>query len=132
MARRKKTYAGERFTVKRTVQLTPAQAAEIDAAAEQQGATWSDFARELMFRRLGMPGIVAGTRRDPAGDAYHSPPCAPPPLEHSANGNNLNQIARHLNTTGDLSNWADLREAVALFTKAENLYIAALEQVLTP
>jgi hypothetical protein len=131
VARRKKNYAGERFTVKRTLQLTPAQAAEIDAAAEQQGATWSDFARELMFRRLGMPGIVAGTRRDPVADRIIQAMRAAA-VEHSANGNNLNQIARYLNTTGDLPNWADLREAVAAFTKAENLYIAALERVLSP
>ena len=84
-----------------------------------------------MFRRLGMPGIVAGTRRNPERDALFAALRAAA-FEHSANGNNLNQIARHLNTTGDLSNWADLREAVALFAKAENLYIAALEQVLTP
>ena len=132
MARHKKTYAGEQFTVKRTVKLTPAQAAEIDAAAERQGAAnWSDFARELMFRRLGTPAIVAGTRRNPEKDALFSA-LRTAALEHSANGNNLNQIARHLNTTGDLRNWADLREAVAAFNKAENLYIAALERVLTP
>jgi Bacterial mobilisation protein (MobC) len=131
MARRKKTYAGERFTVKRTVKLTPAQAAEIDAAAEQQGATWSDFARELMFRRLGMPAMSASTRRDPAADRIIQAMRAAA-LEHASNGNNLNQIARHLNSTGDLRNWADLREAVALFARAENLYIAALEKVLTP
>jgi hypothetical protein len=131
VARRKKNYAGERFTVKRTLKLTPAMAAELDAAAEQRGASWSDFAREVMLRRLGMPGMVAGTRRDPAADRIFQAMRATA-LEHSANGNNLNQIARHLNTTGDLPNWADLREAVALFTKAENLYLAALEQVLTP
>ena len=32
--------------------------------------------------------------------------------ELSAIGNNLNQIARHLNTTGDLRDWAELREAI--------------------
>ncbi len=131
MARRKKTYAGERFTVKRTLQLTPTMAAELDAAAERQGATWSDFARELMFRRLGMPGIVAGARRNPDKKALFAALRAAA-FEHSANGNNLNQIARHLNMTGELTNWADLREAVELFRKAEDLYIAALEQVLAP
>jgi Bacterial mobilisation protein (MobC) len=131
MARHKKTYAGVNFTVKRTVKLTPGQAAEIDAAADQQGATWSDFARELMFRRLGLPGIVAGTRRDPVSDRIIQAMRAAA-LEHSANGNNLNQIARHLNTTGELRDWGELRAALALFTKAETLYLAALEQVLTP
>jgi hypothetical protein len=131
MARHKKNYAGERQTAFVGFWITPAQAAELDAAAERQGASRSDFARELIFRRLGMPGLVAGTRRDPAADRIFQAMRAAA-LEHSASGNNLNQIARQLNTTGDLPNWADLREAVALFTKAENLYIAALEQVLTP
>jgi len=131
MARHRKTYAGERFAVKRTLQLTPSQAAEIDAAAEQRGATWSDFMRELAFRRLGTPGIVSGVRRNPETarivQAMHAAA-----VEHSANGNNLNQIARHLNTTGELRDWMELREAVALFKKAEELYIAALERVMTP
>lgn len=131
MARHKKNYAGERRSARLNLKCTPSELAEIDAAAEQQGASRSDFARELIFRRLGIPAIVAGTRRDPAAariiDAMRAAA-----LEHSANGNNLNQIARHLNTTGDLANWADLRAAVELFAKAENLYIAALEQVLTP
>jgi hypothetical protein len=103
-------------------------AAEIDAAAEGQGASWSDFARELLFRRLGMPGIVAGTQRSRERDALFAALHAAA-VEHAANGNNINQIAKQLNTTGDLPNWADLREAVALFTKAEKLYIAALERV---
>lgn len=131
MARHKRTYAGEQFTVKRTVKLTPGQAAEIDAAAERQGATWSDFARELLFRRLGTPAIVAGARRNPGQKALIAALRAAA-FEHSAIGNNLNQIARHLNMTGELRDWADLREAVALFKKAEDLYIAALEQVLAP
>jgi hypothetical protein len=130
MARYKKAYAGERFTVKRTLQLTPMQAAELDAAALRQGATWSDFARELMFRRLGTPGIVAGARRNPDKNALIAE-LRGVAFEHSAIGNNLNQIARHLNMTGEIGDWADLREAVALFRKAEDLYIAALEQVLT-
>ena len=69
--------------------------------------------------------------RDPKADRIFTAMRAAA-VEHSANGNNLNQIARQLNSTGDLQNWADLREAVALFTKAEKLYVAALEQVLTP
>jgi hypothetical protein len=131
MARRKKNYTGERQTAFVGFWITPAQAAELDAAAEQQGASRSDVAREMIFRRLGMPAVVAGARRDPASDRIIQAMRAAA-VEHAANGNNLNQIARHLNTTGDLSNWADLREAVAAFKKAEDLYIAALEQVLTP
>lgn len=131
MARYKKAYAGERFTVKRTLQLTPTQAAALDAAAAGQGATWSDFARELLFRRLGIPGIVAGARRNPDKNELVAA-LRGAAFEHSASGNNLNQIARRLNMTGEVRDWVDLREAVALFKRAEDLYIAALEQVLTP
>jgi hypothetical protein len=131
MARRKKNYAGERHTAGLHVKCTPSQRAELEAAAERQGANLSDLTRELLFRRLGLPGIVAGTQRNPERDALFTALRAAA-VEHAANGNNINQIARHLNTTGELGNWPDLREAVALFTKAEKLYIAALERVLTP
>jgi Bacterial mobilisation protein (MobC) len=131
MARHKKNYAGERRTAELHVKCTPSELAELDTAAEQQGATRSDFTREVIFRRLGSPAIVAGTRRDPVA-ARTIQAMRAAALEHSANGNNLNQIARQLNTTGEIANWADLRAAIELFTKAEKLYIAALEQVLTP
>ena len=52
MARRtKKNDDGEQFTVIRTVRLKPSQAAELDAGAMELGASVSDLARELMFRR---------------------------------------------------------------------------------
>jgi hypothetical protein len=131
MARHERTYDGERFTVKRTLKLTPSQAAELDTGAARQGATWSDFARELLFRRLGSPGIVAGTRRDPEavaiiraldGAAY----------QNSAAGNLLNQLARHANTSGELGEHrlAELDDAIALFRKAAEQHLAALDRVL--
>jgi hypothetical protein len=95
VARYERSYTGERRTEKMTVQLTPTERAELASAAEHGGApTLSEFARELLFRRLGTPGVVAGTRRNPQAAA----------LIHELNalGNNLNQIARHANTTGEL------------------------------
>ena len=50
--------------------------------------------------------------------------------ELQAIGNNLNQIARHLNTTGELRDWDELRQALALFEKSEAQHIAAIERVL--
>jgi hypothetical protein len=94
MARHKKTYSGERFTVKRTLQLTPSQAAELDAGAEQRRVRWSDFTRELLFRRFAEAGKVAGTRRDPQGAAVLR--------ELNALGINLNQLMRHGHQTGEL------------------------------
>ena len=92
MARYGRTYIGERRTVKRTVKLTPSEAAELDAAAVRAGELWSDYARLLWFRRSAV--TVAGTRRNPEAAALAR--------EISAIGNNLNQLAREQNTTGTL------------------------------
>jgi uncharacterized protein (DUF1778 family) len=99
MGRYDSTYAGERRTAFLGVKLTPSERDELDAAAFSQGATASDFARELLFRRAA--AVVAATRRNPEAAALMS---ALDDLGNSlsANGNNLNQIARHLNTSGEL------------------------------
>ena len=94
MARRKKSDDSERFTVKRTMKLTPSQAAELDAGADKRGVSWSDFARELVFRRFAEAGKIAGTRQNPQAAALVR--------ELNALGINLNQLMRHGNTTGEL------------------------------
>jgi hypothetical protein len=90
------------------VQLTPTERDELEAAATRQGASISVYARELLFRRSA--AVVAATRRNPEAKALMR--------ELSAIGNNLNQIARHLNTTGDLRDWGELREAMTLHKEA--------------
>ena len=92
MARYQRTFDGERRTSLLAVKLTPSERCELEAAAAGQGATLSVFARELLFRRAAT--VVAATRRNPEAAA----------LMHALNdcGNLLNQIARHLNTTGEL------------------------------
>jgi hypothetical protein len=94
MARHKQGYAGERYTVKRTLQLTPSQAAKLDTSAAARGASWSDFTRELVFRRFAEAGRAAGTRQNPQAAAVLR--------ELNAIGINLNQLMRHGNTTGEL------------------------------
>jgi hypothetical protein len=131
MARHSRSYDGELFTVKRTLQLTPGQAAELDAAAAQQGATWSDFARELLLRRRGGPGTVAGARRDPETAAIvRSLDSAA--FQVSAIGNNLNQLIRHANASGELGagRVAELEELLAAIDKALTMHVAALDRVL--
>jgi Bacterial mobilisation protein (MobC) len=129
VARYERTYAGERRSAHLGVQLTPSERDELKAAAANEGATVSEFTREVLLRRLGSPG-VAGTRRSPHTAAVIRALDAAA-FENSANGNNLNQIARHLNTTGELGDLAtELREAIARFNKAADLHIAALERVL--
>jgi mobilization protein MobC len=130
MARHKRSYAGERFTVKRTMKLTPSQAAELDAAAAAAGSTFASFARELLLVRSARAGMVAGARRNPEAAAIKQAMNAAA-FQHNASGNNLNQIARHLNTTGDLRHWPDLRDAIDLQIRAAALHILALEKVLS-
>jgi len=92
------------------VQLTPTERAELDAEAAAQGcATLSAYARELLFQRTAI--ALAGKRRNPEAAAFMR--------ELAASGNNLNQIARQLNTTGELHTLEDrLSEAIDLHKRA--------------
>jgi hypothetical protein len=121
LARYDRSYVGERRTVKRTVKFTPSEDQELEAAAALQGATLSDYTRELLFRRSA--GVVAATRRHPEAAAVMR---ALDDLGHSlsANGNNLNQIAHHLNMRGELRD-AD----PALLEFALERHLEAVEQV---
>src|SRR5690348_2465229 len=93
MARYRADDASERRTEKLTVQLTPSERAALDAHAAEQGCvTLSEYARELLFRRAAI--AVARQRRNPDAAAFMR--------ELAASGNNLNQIARQLNTTGEM------------------------------
>jgi len=129
MSRYERSYSGERRSYGLRVQLTPSEGAELEAAAELTGAqNLSIYVRELLFRRSA--AVVAGTRRNPEAkaimDAMHAAAVA-----QNAVGNNLNQIARHLNTTGDLRDWGELREALALNKQWTERHIAALDRVLS-
>lgn len=109
MARYERSYSGERRTVHLGVQLTPAERAELEKAAEGQGApSISAYARELIFRRSA--AVVAATRRNPEAAALAA--------ELRAVGINLNQIARHLNSTGELRDPDELREAIDAHKRA--------------
>jgi hypothetical protein len=128
MPRYERTYAGEHRTEVVTVKLTPSERRELEDAAKEQGAPkLSIFVRELLFRRVA--SVVAATRRNPEAKAIMRGLDAAA-FELNAIGNNLNQIARHLNTTGELRDWGELREALAMFEKGEAQHIAAVSRVL--
>ena len=131
MARHRRGFDGEHFTVKRSLKLTPRLSAELDTAAARAGATWSDFVRELLSRRLGVPAAVAGARRDPDTIALVRA-LDRAALQSSAIGNNLNQISRIGNTNGELgpAHVRQLDELTALLRKAAHMHIAALDLVL--
>jgi Mobilization protein NikA len=129
MARLERSYAGEKRTALIAVKLTPTERSELEAAAAGQGAAnLSIYARELLFRRSA--AVVAATRRNPEARALMQELSAAS-RELNAAGNNLNQIARHLNTTGDLPDWAELREALDLYRTGAEKHVAALERVLS-
>jgi hypothetical protein len=88
------------------VKLTPAERDELNKAAG--GRRVSSYARELLFRR--QAAVVAGTRRNPEAAALAR--------ELNAIGINLNQIARHLNSTGELRAYDDLPAVLELHKRA--------------
>jgi hypothetical protein len=94
MARYRATDASERRTAKLTVQLAPTERHELDAAAARAGKALSDYVRQLCLRRGGRSQKVAGTQRNPEAKALAD--------ELRAIGNNINQLARVANQTGEL------------------------------
>ena len=108
MARYERTYSGERRTVHLGVQLTPAERDKLETAAKERGATISVYARELLFRRSA--AVVAASRRNPQAKALAD--------ELRAIGINLNQLARHANTTGEIADRADELDEALTAVKA--------------
>jgi hypothetical protein len=128
MPRYERSYTGEKRTDGLRLMLTPTERRELEEAAEGQGApNLSTYARELLFRRSA--AVVAATRRNPEAKAIMDA-LDTAAGELNAIGVNLNQIARHLNSTGDLRDWGELREALDLYRDGAERYIGAVERVL--
>jgi hypothetical protein len=107
MARRKLSDSSERRTEFLGVQLTATERDTLERAAEKEGApNLSAYARQLLFRRQAAAEVVAETRRNPEAKALAG--------ELRAIGINLNQVARHLNSTGELRDWGELRELITM------------------
>lgn len=117
MARYERTYDGERRTEGLRVQLTPTERAALEADAKDQGAAnISTYARQLLFRRSA--AVVAATRRNPEAKVLVD--------ELRAIGINLNQLARHANTTGKISGRTDELRAALQDVKAATARVLAL------
>lgn len=129
MARYEKSYTGERRTEFVGFFVTPTERAALDAGAALHGATMSGYARDLLMSRSGAAYAATSRRRNPEAKAVIDAMTAAG-HELQAIGNNLNQIARHLNATGDLRDWPELREALALNRQWTERHIAALDRVL--
>ena len=123
MARYKHSYDGERRTVKRSTKFTPSEAAALEEEAARQQVNWSDFSRQAMLCRIGMPVITIKNRWDPKlvqalTSAGHA---------HSSVGNLMNQITRHLHSVQALDPYAaDLRDALARYDEVAAMHKAVL------
>jgi hypothetical protein len=128
MARYKRIYDGERRTVHKSLKLTPSEAAELGAAIARRGAMWSDFLRQSAFRCLGAGPPAAATQSNAELiDALMAAAKAYSPI-----GNNMNQISRHKNMTGELGAFtADSREALRAYREVADMHKAALAQLTT-
>ena len=100
MARYRDTDASERRTAKVTVQLAPTERERLETAAAREGKVLSEYVRQLCLRRGGRAPVVAGTRRNPDAKQLAD--------ELRAIGNNINQLARVANQTGELRREAEL------------------------
>jgi len=108
MARYERTYSGPHRTRSIGVKLTPEERAELEAAARSQGAPLSTYVRELCLRRT--PVVVAGAKRNPEAKALL--------YELNAIGNNLNQLARRSNISGEPAPQGELDAAVTALKAA--------------
>jgi hypothetical protein len=128
MARHKRSYAGEHRTAALRVQLTPRERKKLEDAAKEKGAqNLSTYARRLLFRRS--EEVVAATRRNPEAKALMDE-LTRVGRELNAIGNNLNQLARRLNTTGDLRDWGELRDALIAYQRSSDMHKLAVSRVL--
>jgi hypothetical protein len=129
MPRYERNYTGEKRTEFLGFQLTPSERRQIEDAAKEAGVRLSDWARDLLLARSTEAAMLRARRRNPEAAAIMRALDAAA-SELNAAGNNLNQIARHLNTTGELRDWGELRETLALFEKGEAQHMAAIARVL--
>jgi Bacterial mobilisation protein (MobC) len=100
MARYRATDTSERRTAKVTVQFAPTERQRLETGAAREGKALSDYVRQLCLRRGGQAPVVAGTRRNPDAKLLAD--------ELRAIGNNINQLARIANQTGELRREAEL------------------------
>lgn len=105
MARLRASYRGERRTAHFGLQLTPSERAELERRARVKGVVLAEFVRACCFLTE-VAGASARSRlRDPDAMALVA--------ELGRVGNNLNQLARHANQTGEIGIEEEVRETIA-------------------
>jgi hypothetical protein len=130
MARHKRDYTGEHLTAFFGLHLPPTMLTELKAAAATRGTTTSNLAREILSQHLGNRAIAIAGRPDAE---THAKVRGMQTATHAVNalGNLMNQIARHVNTTGELGPFApDLREAIRTCEHVAVSLLAATEKLI--
>jgi hypothetical protein len=118
MARYADEYSGERRTAALHIQLTPAERAQIEAAAHAAGSpSLSQFARDYLLRRSLQAQRIADVRRNREAKGLM--------YQLSAIGNNLNQLTRVANSSGVVATVEELR-AVTEMLKETMAHVIAL------
>jgi len=100
MARPRKQDAAERRSAFFGFQVTPAERAEIDRRAALSGLHGSEWGRRMLLTDARLPAPAA---RDPAAIRRIR-------AEIAHVGNNWNQMAHHVNATGDVPSQNALKE----------------------
>jgi hypothetical protein len=129
VARHKQDYTGEHLTAFLGLHLSPTMLTELKAAAATAGTTTSNLTREILSQHLGRCLIIAPIRHDPHARMLEKALISAANA-NSANGNLMNQIACHVNTTQELGPFAaDLREAIGLYKRIAEMHKTALAKL---
>ena len=106
MARLQTNFSGERRSAHFGLQLTPSERAELERRAHTRGMLLAEFVRACCFVTEAPEAHTSRRRtRDATALALVG--------ELGRVGNNLNQLAKHANQTGQIAEEVALNEAIA-------------------
>jgi hypothetical protein len=130
VARHKRDYCGEPFTARIGFKCTATLRAELVGAARSHAARISDFTRAIVIAHLAEAPIAIASQRSLEIDANFRSIIS---TTHTLNPirSLLNQIARHVNWTGELGPFgADLRETISACERAADRLAAAADKIV--
>jgi hypothetical protein len=131
MPRYASTFSGELRTVALNVQLTPSERAEIERLQRARGfARLSDYARAAVLSGQAAAPLTA--RLPDLAAKVLAGEIARLDAELSRLGNNLNQMARRANESGQVRSEEDLAACLAEITDAAAKVRATLDRVTAP
>ena len=127
MARRKQSRSEDLHDAPILVHATQRERMEMTEEATRCGVSLSSYAHDLMFQRFADARKAARRIPEAAVIARALDAAA---FENNAVGVNLNQIARHLNMTGEVRDVPELRDALKTYERIGELYEQALARLI--